>query len=114
MADSCFQIRHLHRRQRGLESLITYLQPCAIDCLLQRVTGEHAKSMRHSSLLRRLANTARDFVDNYVVVGGVSTQQASETDDGIVFFRFSEGAGSRRDFEGAGDAHDVNILPVYS
>ncbi len=65
--------------------------------------------MRHSSLLRRLPNPARDFVDDYVVMRRISAQQAPETDDGVVFLGFSEGASRGRNFERAGDANDLDV-----
>ncbi len=97
--DCLLQIRHLHRRQRGFESFIAHLQPGAVDGLLQSVAGEHAEGMRHASLLRRLPDATRDFVDDDVVVSGVSAQQTAETDDGVVFPGFGKGASCGRDFK---------------
>src|ERR1700726_4220424 len=96
LSAECFpQIRHLHRRQRRLESLVAHFQSGAINRLLQRFAGEHAKGMWHSSLLRRLADPSRDFVDDHVVMGSVATKQAAETDDGVVSPSFGKGARGR-------------------
>src|SRR5437879_13741276 len=102
MADSLFQIRHLDRRQRRFKSLVAHLQSGAIDGLFERVAGENAESMWHSSLLCRLPNAACDLVHDNVVVSSVAAQQASEADDGVVFFGFSASAGSGRNLEGTG------------
>src|SRR5678816_4802028 len=85
-ADDLFEIRHLHRRQRGLEALVPHLQPRAINGLFERVARENTKSVRDASFLRRLSNAARDFIHDDVVVGSVSTQEATNGDDGVVLF----------------------------
>ena len=106
--DDCFQVRHLHRRQRRFKSFVAHLQAGAIDGLLQVFAGENTEGMRHSRFLRRLADAASDFVDDDVVVRGVAAQQASETDDGVVFFSLGESTGCRWNFESAGDADDFD------
>src|SRR6184192_1364655 len=68
--------------------------------------------MRHASLLRRLPNAARDLVHDDVVMRGIAAQQASEADDGVVFFSFSQSAGGGRNFEGTGDAEDFDV-PLF-
>jgi hypothetical protein len=110
MADGFLQIRHLDRSQRRLKSLVAHLQSGAIDRLFEILAGEHAECMRHSRILCRLPDATRDFVDYHVVMGGVPANQAPETDDGIVFVGFSKCARSRRNFERAGNAHDMNVF----
>jgi len=66
--------------------------------------------MRYASFLRRLADAAGNFVDDHVVVRRVSTQQAAETNDGIVFLSFGKRAGCRGDFEGARDADNFDCF----
>src|SRR5207245_6604019 len=100
MADSLFEIRHLDRRQRRFESLVAHLQSGAIDGLFERVAGENAESMWHSSLLCRLPNAACDLVYDNVVVRSVASQYASEGDDGVVFFRLRESVESVMSIEG--------------
>ena len=109
-ADGSLQIRHLHRRQRRLESLVAHLQPGAINGLLERFAGENSEGMRHSSFLRGLSNTPRDFVDDDVVVSRASPQQTANTNDRVVFAGFGERAGSRGDFKRAGHADNVDVL----
>src|SRR5207237_9048622 len=99
MADSLFQIRHLDRRQRRFESLVAHLQSGAIDGLFERVAGENAESMWHSSLLCRLPNPACDLVHDNVVVSSVAAQQASEADDGVVCLGLIECPGSGRNLQ---------------
>jgi|KBSMisStaDraftv2_1062788.scaffolds.fasta_scaffold24740_3 hypothetical protein len=74
IADRFFQIRHLNRSQRRFESFVAHLQARAINRLLQRVTGEDSECMRHSGFLGGLPNAARNFVDNDIVVGSISSQ----------------------------------------
>src|SRR6185437_4522196 len=109
-ADGSLQIRHLHRRQRRLESLVAHLQPGAINGLLERFAGENSEGMRHSSFLRGLSNTPRDFVDDDVVVRGIAAQKASDADDGVVFSGFRKSAGGGRNFKSAGGAYDVDCI----
>src|SRR5438552_19102176 len=96
MVDIFFQIRHLDRRQRRFKSLVAHLQSGAIDGLFERVAGENAESMWHSSLLCRLPNAACDLVHDNVVVSSVDAQQASEADDSVVFFGLRESKEHRR------------------
>src|SRR2546425_12864917 len=80
-ADGLFQIRHFYRRQRGLEAFVSHFQPGAVNGLLQRVAGEHTEGVRDAGFLRRLADPARDFICDHIVVCRVAPQQASEADD---------------------------------
>ena len=109
-ADDCsLQIRHLNRRQRRVESLVAHLQARAIDGLLQRVTGENTECVGDAGFLCRLANPACDFVDDDVIMRGVSTQQAAETDDGVVFASFGERARGGGNLERAGNANNIDV-----
>ena len=65
--------------------------------------------MRYASFLSGLPNPARDFVDDHVVMGRVSAQQASETDNGVAFLCFGKSARYGRDFESTGNTHDLNV-----
>src|SRR6185437_3483383 len=107
-ADGSLQIRHLHRRQRRLESLVAHLQSGAINGLLERFARENSEGMRHSGFLRGLSNTPRDFVDDDVVVRGIAAQKASDTDDGVVF----SGCASVRAAEGISKAPGVRTILI--
>src|SRR6185312_175004 len=109
-ADGSLQIRHLHRRQRRLESLVAHLQSGAINGLLERFARENSEGMRHSGFLRGLSNTPRDFVDDDVVVRGIAAQKASDTDDGVVFSGLRKRAGGGGNFKSAGGAYDIDCL----
>src|SRR5581483_6700126 len=82
-SDNVFQIRHLHRRERRLESLVAALEAGAVDGLLERVAGEDAESMGHAGFLGRLADAAGALVGDHVVVRGVAAEQAPKADDGV-------------------------------
>ena len=108
-ADCFLEARHLYRCQRRLESLVTHLEPGAVDGLLERIAGKHAEGVRHSRFLRRLADATRYFVHDDVVVRRIAAQQAAEANDGVVSACFGEGARGGRDFEGAGNPDDLDI-----
>ena len=63
---------------------VPHLQSRAINGLLQGIASQHAKRMRHSSLLRRLPNPARHFVDDHVVMRRIPAQQTAETNDRVI------------------------------
>ena len=44
--------------------------------------------MGDSGFLGGLSDAPGDFVDDDVVVGGVAAEEASDRDDGVVFFGF--------------------------
>jgi len=110
MADGFFQRRHFDRRQRSFESFVAHLQAGAIDGLLQRVAGENAEGVRYARFLRRLSDAARDFIDDDVVVGRGASQQAAEANNGVIFSGFRQRAGRGRNFEGAGNTNDLDVL----
>jgi len=108
--DRFFQIRHLHRRQRSFESLISHFQSGTVDSLLQSVAGQHAESMRNTRLLGGLPDSARDLVDDDIVVGSVTAKKAAETNDRVVLFGFGESTRRGRNFKGTRDANQIDIL----
>jgi hypothetical protein len=110
LADGCLQIRHLHRRQRRLQSFVAHLQPGAIDRLLQRLASQHTKGMRNASLLCRLPDAARDFVHDDVVVCRIAAQQTADADDRVVLFRFRQGASGDGNFECARNTNEGDVF----
>lgn len=66
--------------------------------------------MRDSGFLRRLPNPAGHFVHYYVIVRGVSAQQAPEADDGIVLLGFGQRARGGRNLKRARNADDRDVL----
>ena len=66
--------------------------------------------MWNSGFLSGLADAARDFIHDYIVMGRVTTQQAAEADDGVIFPGFSESAGGGGNFKGTGNADDSDVL----
>ena len=77
------QADHLDGRGGGLKALVAGLDAGAVERLLQRFAGEHAKAVGNAGLLLRLADAARDFVVDGLVVRGFAAQQAAESDDGV-------------------------------
>src|SRR5260370_8312133 len=103
-------MRHLHRRQRRLKSLVPHLQPGAINRLLQRVAGQHTKRMRHSSLLRRLPDAARNLIHDHVVMRLIAAEQEPEANDRIVLLGLREHAGGGWNFERSGNANQRDVF----
>ena len=111
-SDNLLQICHLNRGQCGFEAFVAHLQSSAINGLFQRVTSEHAEGMGNTSFLRRLSDTARDFIHNDVIVRSVAADKASEADDGVVFFGFGERARRGGNFESAGNTDEGDVFFV--
>ena len=72
------QAHHLNGCGSGFKSLVSGLDAGAIERLLQRLAGEHAKAVRNARLLLRLADAARHFVVDGFVVGRLAAQQAAQ------------------------------------
>jgi len=68
--------------------------------------------VRDAGFLGRLPDAAGDFVDDYVVMGSVAAEKAADADDGVVFLGFGEFAGGKRNFEGTGDADEVDAFSL--
>ncbi len=83
------QAHHLNGRAGSLKSLVARLDAGAIERLLQGLAGEHAKAVRNAGLLLRLADAARHFVVDGLVVRGLAAQQAAERDNRIHLPRFA-------------------------
>src|SRR5258708_27666392 len=66
--------------------------------------------MRHSSLLRRLPDAARDLIHNHVVMRCVAADQAAKADDGIIFPGFGKSASGQGNFERSGDADQRDVF----
>jgi len=109
-ADGCLQIRHLHRRQRRLKSLVPQLQAGAINRLLQRVACQHAKRMRDSSLLRRLPDAASNLIHDHIVMRRIAADQAAEANDGVIFFGFGKRASGQGNLERARHAGERDVF----
>ena len=65
---------HLDGRDGGFKALVAGLDAGAVEGLLQRLAGEHAKAVGNARLLLRLADATGDFVVDGLVVGGLAAQ----------------------------------------
>ena len=70
--------------------------------------------MWYTRLLRRLPDSSCDFVDDYVVVRRVSSQQAADANDGIVLSGFRQLPRCQRNFEGSRHAHEIDVISLSS
>ena len=66
--------------------------------------------MGHAGFLGGLPDATRDFIDNHIVVGGISSQQTADANDGAVPAGFGESAGGGRNFEGTRNSNNIDGL----
>jgi len=64
----------------------------------------------HARFLRGLPDAARDFVHDDVVMGGVAAQEATQTNNGIVFLGLGKSTSGRRNLERARNADDFDVV----
>ncbi len=110
MTYSFLQICHLHRRQRRFEPFVAALQAGAVDGLLQRVAGQDTEGVWNTGILCGLADSARDFVGDYVVMGSVAAEKAADADDGVVLASLGEGAGSGGNLKRSRYTHQTYVF----
>jgi hypothetical protein len=110
--DSLRKIRHLHRRQRSFEAFVPHLQASAVDSLFEIFASKHTESMGHASFLSGLPDPARNFVDDNVIVRGVAAQQATQANDGVVFFSLGESACGGWNFKRAWYPNNFDVVLV--
>ena len=93
----------------GFVSLVAHFEAGAVDGLLQVFAGEDAEADGDAGGERNLSDAAGDFVDDDIVVGGVSAQEAADGDQGVVLAGFGQHFGGRGKLEGSGDADDFDV-----
>jgi len=91
--DLAVQRDHLNRGNGGFKALVSCFKTGAIKCLFKGFTGENAERMWDARLLLRLADAARDFGVNSLIMRSLTTKKHAQGDDGIKFSGFSELAG---------------------
>jgi hypothetical protein len=106
------QADHLDGRHGGLEALVAGLDAGAVERLLQGFAGEHAKAVGNAGLLLRLADAARHFVVDGLVVGGFAAQQAAQRHNGVHLAQVGQGARRRGNLPCAGNANHFNVGPL--
>src|SRR5579875_2285080 len=77
------QMGHFNGRESGVESFVSALQSRAINGLLQRVAGEHAKNHRHAGIELRQLNAARGLRRYVLEMRSFAAQNASNANNGI-------------------------------
>ena len=106
------QAHHFNGGGGGLKALVAGLDAGAVQRLLQSFAGEHAEAVGNAGLLLRLADAARHFVVDGLVVGGFAAQQAAQRDDGVHAAGVGEVRGGGGNLPRAGNANDLNIAAV--
>jgi len=100
---------HLDGGDGGLEALVASFEAGAVEGLLEGLAGEDTEGVGDAGVLLGLTDAAGDFVVDGLVVGGFAAEETAESDDGVEFFRFGEGAGRGGDLPGSGDADDLDV-----
>src|SRR5713226_3500038 len=78
------QMRHLDGRERGFISLVPALESGAVNGLLKRVAGEHAKNNGHAGVHLRELQAARGLRTHIIVVRSLSANHAPDSDERVV------------------------------
>jgi len=100
---------HFDGGEAGFGALVTAFKAGAIDCLLESVAGEDTEDHRDHSIDLRELYAASDLGADVVVMRGLAADDAADADDGVVLRgggQFFRGDG---DFEGAGNADDLDL-----
>jgi hypothetical protein len=64
--------------------------------------------MGHAGFLGGLPDATRDFIDNHIVVGGISSQQTADANDGAVLAGLGERTGGGGNFKGTRNPDNVD------
>ena len=104
------KVRHFDGAESRFESFVAALQARAIDSLLQRIAGKHAKHHRNACVHLRQLQPARGFGANVIVMRGFAAQDASDGDDRIVTAGLRQFLRGQRQFERTRHVYDVHIF----
>src|SRR5262249_17129001 len=94
--------------------LVPGFQPSPVQGLFQILASKDAIAVRYSALLRRLSDSPRNLGGDVLIVSGLTANQASESNNGIVLASFSQCSGLRRDFERPRHSDDRDVAFVAS
>ena len=78
--------------------------------MLQRVAGQHSKSVGNSGFLRRLPDAAGHFVGDHLIVQRIATQQASDADNRVMAFGFGKLSRNGRNLERSRHMNDGYVV----
>ena len=102
------ELRHFDRGEPRFVAFIAALQSRAVDGLLERVAGEHAKNHRHAGIELRELNAARRFRRDVIEVRGFAAQDAADADHGV------EAAGGASFFAASGISNEPGTRTIRS
>jgi hypothetical protein len=103
------QVDHFNGCDRGLEALVTRFETGAVQSLLDRVTGEDAEDHRDFGLQGDVGYAVGGGRTDMIVVIGVAANYRPEANDSSIFSTLGKSLRDGRNFEGAGNANDVNF-----
>ena len=82
----------------------------AVEGVLLVVDGEHSEDDRYVAVGVEGGDALGDAVADIVEVGCAAADDAAEDDDGVVEACLDELRGGEGEFDGAGDAVDVDVV----
>ena len=108
------KIYQFDRRGGGFKTLVTQLDSCAVDCLVNSIGSNNSKNYWHSGLQPCLRDATRYFTGDVLEVGSLTTNDCTETDDRIKLSRSGKLQSQQRNFKSAGNFVDLDQFLVCS
>src|SRR5258708_20499277 len=104
------QLRHFDGGQARFESLVSALEPGAVDGLLHRVARQHTKHDWQAAVHLRKLQSARGFRTNIIIVRRFAAEHAADGDQRVVLPRRRQVFRRQRQFECSRHMHHINIF----
>src|SRR4029450_1819286 len=90
---------HLHRRHRGIPSLVPVLPPCTIERLGHGLRRQHAERHRYAGLEPDLLHASGTLPGNVVEMRRLAPDHRAQAHHGVVSARRGEALRRQRDLE---------------
>src|SRR5690606_29596137 len=100
---------HFDCREGGFRALVTCLGTGTLDGLLDAVDSQYAEGYRNTGFQRHRAHALDAFAGDVFEVRGATTNDCTQSDDGVVLLEISNLAHHQRNFKGTGDANDGDV-----
>lgn len=109
-ADLAEEINHLDGTEGGIGALVARLGAGTLDGLFNGVGGKETEADRDAGLQRDLGQSFGCLVSDIHVMAGLSTDDATEADDGVVTSCLGKSLGGHRQFPGTRHPNLVDVL----
>ena len=108
--DIASELDQLDGCEGGIPAFVPGLCACTFESLFERFGGKNAECGRDSRLQRNLSYPLGDFPGDIVEMGGIATNHASQTDDGIERLAGSHQEGDLWNFKRTGAVGHGEIM----